>query len=424
MIALTTLVAVMLYVDRVCLSILNSHIEPLLAETPEEQKIRFGDLSSIFFLSYALFQMPAGWLGDRYGRRLMLTIYFLCWSACTGLMGFANGFFWLLVLRLGCGLFEAGAYPLASGIVRAWTPSASRGFASGCVAVGGRLGAALAPPLTIWLASGSVDGWRQPFYWYGLFGIIAAIVFCLWFRNRPEDHPAVNSAEAKLIHDGRPSESTKPVGWPPIREFIRCWALWLNSLVQFLANFAWVFIITLFPAYLTDVFQTPEKTRAVYQSLPLYAGIVGMLLGGWLTDVAMKQLGPRWGRGLPIAVSRLFVGMAYLGCLALRDPLAITIMMCIVALATDLGTAPIWAWSQDVGGRHVGSVVGWSNMWGNLGAFLAPLLFVRIRQLYPDNITTGWDRVFLLCAATQIIAAVAALGLDTRQQIAAEPVVE
>ncbi len=417
MITVTTLVAVMLYLDRVCLSILSEQIKPLLGGTADEQKLRFADLTSAFFWAYALFQLPAGWLGDRFGPRLVLAAYLFLWSACTGLMGLANGFVALFVLRLGCGMFEAGAYPLAAGIVRTWMPAAVRGFASGCVSVGGRLGGAIAPPLTVWLASGGSDGWRRPFFVYGLIGVAGAIPFWLWYRNRPREHPAVNAAEADLIDGGQPPNRSRSIGLPPVRAFVRSPALWLNSLVQFLANFAWVFIITLFPDYLKEAFDTPERTRAVYQSFPLYAGIGGMLLGGWLSDLAMRRFGPRWGRGAPVAVSRLFVGAAYLGCLAFRDPLTVAVMMCVVAFATDMGVAPVWAWAQDVGGRHTGGVIGWANMWGNFGAAVAPMVFVRIRQLYPNDPLAGWDAAFVVCAATQLIAAAAALGLDARRPL-------
>jgi sugar phosphate permease len=407
MIGITTLVAIMLYLDRVCLSILSEQIKPLLHPDPARQTLLFADLTSAFFWMYALFQLPAGWLGDRYGPRYVLALYLFFWSLCTALMGFANGFAALFMLRLGCGLFEAGAYPLAAGIVKTWMPASVRGLASGCVAVGGRLGGAVAPPLTIALASGS-DGWRTSFFVYGLIGMLGAIPFAVWYRNRPSEHPAVNDAEARLI--GEPTTHSRPLA-PPITTFLKSRALWLNSLLQFLSNFAWVFIITLFPAYLKDVFETQESTRARYQSYPLYAGIVGMLLGGWLSDVCVRRFGLRWGRGMPIVLARALVAAAYVGCLFLRDPFHITLMMCLVAFATDMGTAPVWAWAQDVGGRHVGSVVGWANMWGNFGAAIAPMVLGRVQAWW------SWDTAFLLCAVVQLFAIAAALGLDARRSL-------
>lgn len=400
MILATTAVAVMLYLDRACLGILNVPIKSELSLS----KGQFEDLTSAFFWAYALAQLPAGWLGDRLGPRAMLSLYLFFWSMCTALMGLAAGLPMLILLRLGCGLFEAGAYPLASGIVRTWMPAAARARASGAVAVGGRLGGAIAPPLTLWLAGEALGGWRIPFVVYGLLGMVGAIGFFLWFRNRPADHPAVNEAERALI--GEPE--SRPTEFPPLGAFVLNRPLWLCSLVQFISNFAWGFILTLFPSYLTDVHNVPAETRAWYQAIPLYAGIVGMLLGGWVSDAAIARFGPRWGRSLPIAMSRLAIGAAYVGCLIWPDPFVVMLMMMMVAFATDLGMAPMWAWTQDVGGRHTGSVMGWANMWGNFGAAVFPLVMKQLNH---------WPSMFALCAAIQILAAAAAWGMDARRPI-------
>jgi ACS family glucarate transporter-like MFS transporter len=195
MIVITTFVALMLYLDRVCLGIMGSSIKADL----NFSEIEFTSLLTSFFWAYALCQIPAGWIGDRYGPRVALAIYLFSWSLCTGLMGMVSGFTAFLILRLGCGMFEAGAYPLANGIVRRWVPLSSRGLASGTVAVGGRLGGAIAPMLTTYIAAGTVDGWRKPFLVYGALGMVGAVIFWFWYRDRPEQHPAVNQAEIDLI---------------------------------------------------------------------------------------------------------------------------------------------------------------------------------------------------------------------------------
>jgi MFS transporter, ACS family, glucarate transporter len=168
---------------------------------------------------------------------------------------------------------------------------------------------------------------------------------------------------------------------------------------------------------LKEVFETPEKTRAIYQSLPLYSAIAGMLLGGWLSDLAVQRYGPRWGRCMPVVASRILVALAYVGCLIFHNPFHITLLMCLIAFAVDMGISPLWAWAQDVSGRHVGAVVGWANMWGNIGAAIAPMVFVRIRQAYPLEPLLGWNLVFMVCAGVQIVGVFAALGLDTRKKI-------
>jgi MFS family permease len=415
LLAATTFVAVMLYLDRVCLSIVGGQMRPNLGLTADQ----FDWLLSSFFLTYALFQLPAGWAGDRFGPARVLAAYLALWSVCTGLMGVATGFTGLLLLRLGCGLFEAGAYPLAAAIVGRSVPAAARGWASGLVAVGGRLGGAVAPVLTAWLAAAVVlpvgavavgggltaagaaatdAGWRLPFLVYGAVGVGGAAVYWQLTRRARIDHPAGPSA----------------FRLPPLAAMLRSRPLGLGSAVQFASNFAWVFIITLFPDYLKAVYDTPTELRAWYQSLPLYAGIAGMLGGGWVTDRAIRQLGKRWGRGLPMAGSRAIVGLAYVACPFAPDAETVTALLCVVAFATDLGVAPIWAYCQDIGGRHVGAVLGWANMWGNLGAFAAPKVLPWLRDL------AGWDTAFGACAGMQLVAAIAALGIDAARPIRAD----
>jgi ACS family glucarate transporter-like MFS transporter len=118
-----------------------------------------------------------------------------------------------------------------------------------------------------------------------------------------------------------------------------------------------------------------------------------------------------------MAASRVIVGLSYIVCLFLGDALWVTIMMCLVAAATDMGNPAFWAYCQDVGGKYVGSVVGWGNMWGNLGAAIAPQLFILIKSYHPDDPQAGWASVFLVCAVVQVIGAVAAMGIDATHPI-------
>ncbi|MFZ9792272.1 MAG: MFS transporter [Gemmataceae bacterium] len=418
MIAITTLVAVMLYLDRVCLSIVGSDIRENLKFT----EIEFARLLSAFFWAYAFCQIPAGWIGDRFGPRIVLAIYLFFWSLCTGLMGMVSGFTVFLFLRMGCGLFEAGAYPLANGIVRRWVPLSGRGLASGCVAVGGRLGGAIAPMLTTYLAAGAVDGWRKPFILYGVVGMVGAVVFWFWYRDWPDQHPAINQGEIDLINGNNGTPDVSKPSFPDLGALASSWSLWLASLVQVLSNFAWVFLVTLLPSYLEEVFKTPKETRALYQALPLYFGIAGMFFGGWVTDRCFRNMGPKWGRALPMAASRIVVGLAYLVCLKLGDAFLVTMMMCVVAMATDMGNPAFWAWCQDVGGKHVGSVVGWGNMWGNIGAALAPEVFILVKSMYPADPMMGWNAVFLMCALVQVVGALAAMGIDATKPIQVDKV--
>ncbi|MFM7864834.1 MAG: MFS transporter [Planctomycetaceae bacterium] len=430
MILLATLTAVLLYLDRVCISTAGTTVAANLRIT----KAQLDEVLGAFFLTYALGQLPAGWLGDRFGARWTLGLYIFLWSLATGLLAFARTLSALLILRLACGLFEAGAYPLAAGIVRRWVPAPWRGTASAIIAVGGRLGGAIAPILTIQLmlawtyrsdwssmppdARADLNSWRPVMGLYGLAGMLGAGVFVLLFRDWPHLHPAVNTAELNLIQVNEPvsnGNAQPPSEWPPIMAMICSFPMWMNCAVQFSANLGWGFLVTKLPQFLEETFGSSQQQQGWMQSLPLAAGIIGLFLGGLFTDSLTRTFGPRWGRSLAMSGSRLFVVVSLAAVPFAGSAWTATLLLAVVGLATDLGTPAVWAFGQDVGGRFTGSAVGWANMWGNFGVAVSPAFFGWI--VGTSNAASGWNRAFMACAAVNLIAAVAALGVNAAKPL-------
>lgn len=425
MVALATMIAVLLYLHRVCIS-------PAGETISADLKISTSQLDGVlasFFWTYALAQLPAGWLGDRYGARWMLGAYLLLWSCSTGLLALAPSVSMLWFLRLATGLFQAGAYPLAAGIVSRWVPLQSRGIASSFVAVGGRIGGAIAPLLTIQLmllwtygsdwsslpadASAAASSWRPVLGLYGILGCVMAGVFILLFRDRPSQHPAVNQQELELIGIAKPAAelpSGRQSQVPPIRELVKSESMWMNCFVQFATNLAWALLVTKMPQYLRETFAASQQQQGWMQSLPLAAGIGGLLLGGVFTDAMTRTFGKRHGRSLALVVSRLLTVAVLLALPACDSALTATLLLAVIGFATDLGTPAIWAYGQDVGGRFVGSVVGWGNMWGNFGAAVSPAFFSIVIRLSPAD--QGWHNAFYACAAVNVLAAAAAYRVN------------
>jgi ACS family glucarate transporter-like MFS transporter len=423
---LTTLVAVFLYLDRMCLSVAERSVKDELAISDRDMAWVLG----LFYLPYALAQLPAGWLSDRFGARVVLGLCLAAWSAFTGLMGLANGLVMLIVCRLGCGLFEAAGYPAAVGLIGKWIPLDRRGFASGVVSAGGRLGGGIAPYLTAVLMlafasasatrpAGSDDlldvsgpGWRPVLMIYGGAGLAVAAVFFWMFRDSPRQHPNCNAAEIALIEgDSRvpPAKTRRPP--LPFRSMLTSTGLWLASIVGFLTNLGWAFLFSWFPRYLKEAHQVPLGERGLMMSITVLVGMIGMCWGGALTDSLARRLGRRWGRSLPLSLSRFFVALAFASCVLVETPWAATLALAMVALGTDLGTPAIWAYSLDVGGKHVGAVLGWSNMFGNLGAFLSPIV---LNMLIFDK---NYDYVFLACAGAFVLAGVLSLFIDATKPV-------
>jgi len=427
MIGLAMLVAVLLYLDRMCFATAWKEVSTDLGISTASLDLLLG----AFFWAYALGQLPAGWLGDRYGARWMLSAYIVLWSLSTGLMGIANSWTAILLLRLSCGLFEAGAYPVAAGIVSRWMPIGSRGFASSVVAVGGRLGGAAAPILTMqlmlwwtlgdqwWNASNdavaATTSWRPVMMLYGLAGIAIAFLFVWFFRDSPAQHPKVNQSERDLIQgDSIPRSSDSKRTAIPILAMLQSIPLWLNCFVQFASNFGWAFLGTKMPQYLKEVHGASASAQGWLVSLPLLAGVFGLLLGGMFTDAMTRSMGLKWGRAIAMCVSRVAVAFGFLGCSYVTDSIQATICLVVVGFATDLGIAACWSYAQDVGGKHVGSVLGWSNMWGNFGAALSPIILGRIVGYFAES-NAGWTAAFVGCAILNVIAAIAAMGVNAKK---------
>ena len=192
-----TLMACLLYLDRYAVGIASERIREDLGMTQTQMSW----FLSLFFWSYALAQVPAGWLSDRFGPRRMLTTYILAWSLFTGLLGAATQVWQILQLRLWCGAAQAGAYPVCTGVIRTWFPIKQRGTASSIVALGGRSGAVLAPILTAYLIVIFNGQWRPVLISYGIVGIVIAIALYWICRDTPQDHPRCNASEQDLIED-------------------------------------------------------------------------------------------------------------------------------------------------------------------------------------------------------------------------------
>lgn len=435
MVLLAMLVAVLLYLDRICLSTAGQSVKADLGLEGAE----FDRALSAFFWTYALFQLPAGWLGDRFGARYVLAVYVALWSLSTGFLAQVTGVTSLIVLRLLCGMFEAGAYPLAAGIVRRWIPLSARGIASSVVAVGGRLGGAVAPVVTMQLmllwsygslfnlpveAEPSPTSWRPVMWLYGGLGLIVAVLFAWRFRDQPGQHPSINQAELKLINphlDRVEVDRSKSTDYKlPLKLMLTNRGLWLMSFVQFASNFGWAFIVTKLPEYLDEVHKSSAQAQGWLQSLPLATGIVGMLLGGLLLDALARKFGVRVSRSAMLVISRLLVGMSFFGCLSVTSATQATVLLAIIGFTTDLGISAMWAYGQDVGRRHTGVIMGWANMWGNLGAACSPILFGYIVRLYPNSLSDGWRSAFIVCGLLQITAAVAALAINAAKPLEPE----
>src|ERR1700716_3465495 len=158
-----SLLAVITYLDRVCIAVAGPRMQDSLHISPQA----WGWVTSVFFLSYAAFEIPTGALGDRIGPRRVLTRIVMWWSAFTSLTGIVSSYPLLLLVRFCFGMGEAGAYPNASAVIGRWIPVARRTRAWGIVWMTSQVGAALSPLLVVPIQVRY--GWRGRRFFFSFF---------------------------------------------------------------------------------------------------------------------------------------------------------------------------------------------------------------------------------------------------------------
>jgi len=393
------------YYDRQCISSISALVQADLGLSA----IQMGAVFSAFWLAYALFEIPSGFLGDRYGARGTLTRIVLAWSLFTALTGSATGIYSLFAYRFLFGVGEAGAYPNMARIQSAWLPTATRARAGGLLWLTARWGAAFAPFIVGWLidAFSSVNTrgiapWRLAFAASGVIGTIWVVAFVGWFRDDPADHPSVNDAELRLIRDGATAPPPTHPRIPGVfGALFASPSLWGLAILYTCVSFGWSFFVSWMPRFFTEVQGVTFTASRWMIALPLFFGGISCLLGGALSDALVRRTGnKRFGRALLPIVGYTLAAAAMLGVRFTHTPWQATTLFCVAAAALDFGQGANWATIVDVGGRYAGSATGFVNMFGNLGGnALQPVvgawIFTRL----------GWNALFLTYAATSLGAA-------------------
>jgi len=403
------------YFDRACISRAQKDIQTDLRMDDDQM----GWVMGIFFFAYAIFEIPGGWLGDRYGTRGTLIRIVLAWSLFTFLSGCALGFWTLFTCRLMFGAGEAGAYPNMARAQRQWLPPSIRARAGGLLWLTARFGAAFSPILfgTMLRGFGSVEfaeffgtwlppeylpaPWRLSFAFAGLLGIMWCIAFYPWFRDDPRDARFVNDAELRLIKAGeKPTPDNHSMPGRVWKSLFLAPSLWAIGLMYVCTAFGWSFYITWLPKFLDQQHGVKYEKSEIMAGLPFIFGGLSCLVGGTLSDYVVRRTGRKWlGRALfPICG---YTGAAL--CMAAvpfaRNSDEVTILLCIANACSDFGQGANWAAIVDMGGRYAGTAAGFINMVGNAGpsiqSVVGPLIFNSF----------GWPALFGVYACTYIMAA-------------------
>ena len=391
---LISLMYLICYMDRSNISV----AQPEIAKAFGLSKTSMALVLSAFTWSYALGQIPAGWLGDRFGPKRILTAIMSWWSIAAMMTGAALGLGSLFTARFFLGLGEAGAFPVASRGMQLWFPRSERGRIQGTTHFFSRFAVAITPfvAASILLAF----GWRAIFYIFGSLGLLWSVAFAAYYRNRPEEHAGVNAAELAQIR-GQNADPRGAAIWTPWKRILTSSNMWFISLGYCCFFFGTNFYLTWYPTYLREHRHITLQALGLLGSIPLFAGMAGDLVGGSLSDFVLKKTGrARLARSIVAAPGFLLSAVFLLP--AATTESAYGLGQCAWPASfffLEFVIGPAWAVPMDVGGQFSGTVTGHHEHGGRAGCIIHSARFwllLREGLLVDSFITSG---VMLLGAA-------------------------
>src|SRR6266550_3973330 len=348
------------YIDRVNVSTAAS----VFKQDLHLNNAQVGLVFSAFAYPYLFFQIIGGWVSDRFGARLTLTVSALIWAIATLLTGFVGSLAAMLVARVMLGFGEGATFPTATRAMSDWTVEGKRGFAQGITHSSARLGNALTPPLVTW---------RRSFIILGIISLAWAAAWVWYFRDDPGEHPGITPAELEVLprYALRKERKKDPVPWLrlarrmlPVTLVYFCygWTLWLYL--------AWI------PLFFLHSYNLDLKKSALFSGGVFFAGVVGDALGGIVSDYIYSKT-----RDLNKARRNLVV-VGFLCSLAFMVPILFlhnltwaAICLSMAFFFAEFTIGPMWAIPMDIAPRFSGPASGLMNTGSALAAIISPLVF-------------------------------------------------
>lgn len=356
------------YLDRVNISTAMASNQ-FLRDLPLT-KTQAGFIFSAFAYPYLLFQIGGGWVADRFGPRLALTVCGIIWALATIMTGLVHGLAMMVAARMILGFGEGATFPTATRAMSNWLPKSKRGYAQGITHAFSRLGNAITPWLIATLIA--AISWRGSFVVVGIISLFWALAWCVYFRNDPNQHKSITPEEVAAIPPyGGEKKGTARVPWArlgsrmtPVIVVYFCygWTLWL-----FLS---WI------PSFFKNEYHLDLQNSALFASGVFLSGVFGDTLGGIVSDKLFERT-----KNLNTARRNLVAVMMVL-CAVSLVPILFTHDIKLVALSLSAGffcaeftIGPMWAIPMDIAPKYAGTASGMMNTGSAFAAIVSPVVF-------------------------------------------------
>lgn len=402
--------AALAYIQRNAISLAEGDIR----EEFQLTQFQMGLVFSSFFWAYTFAQIPGGWLAQRWGSRISLTVFMGMSSLAAALSGLIPSLALLVAARVVCGFVQAGMFPACANTITRWFAPANRGVPSGFLgsfmSVGGMIAASLTGLLMLSMS------WKPILVLYAIPGLLWMAAFYIQFRNRPEDHPSVSASELALISGVASSETEKNCNEPALRTpwlaIFSNFTVWCVCGQQFFRAAGYIFFATWFPKYLQAVHGVSPAESGVLTSLPMLGVILGGPLGGKFSDwLQHRTQSSTISRQIPGATSQYLCGAVIAAAYFIDSPVLAVVVISLGMFVFSFGGCCAYTATMEIGGKHVPIVFSIMNMSGNIGAAICPTVVGHVADVY------GWSPVLPLFAAIYVGSGICWTFLDMSKTV-------
>jgi len=388
-VAVLFFITIINYADRATISLAG----PAMAKELNFDAVTMGYIFSAFGWAYVIFQLPGGWLLDKFGSKKVYAFSIFFWSLFTlmvGAVGFFTGLLAIVILfslRFLVGAAEAPSFPANSRIVAAWFPASERGTAAAIFNSAQYAATVVFAPLMGWLIHSF--GWHWVFAVMGVLGMLFVLVWNKLIYD-PDDHPMANAAEVDYIEAGgglvsmdrAVNAGTKQEGpnLAYIKQLLSSRMLVGIYIAQYCINALTYFFITWFPVYLVQEKHMTILKAGFVAAVPAVCGFVGGVLGGIISDFMLRRgFSLTAARKTPI-VAGMLLSMAMVICNYVSAESAVIFFMALSFFGKGIGALG-WAVNADTAPKQIAGLSGGVlNVCGNLSSITTPIAIGYIIQ--------------------------------------------
>jgi sugar phosphate permease len=401
------------YFDRISLSVAGPQLQEAFRLTPTD----LGLLFSAFFWSYALLQIPAGLLLDRFGVTRIGRLGAFLWGLASTITALATGFGGIFAARMLLGVAEAPSFPANSKATGYWFPRHERSTSTALFDAAAKFSNVIGVPL---IALAVVHlGWRWGFGLVAAMSFAYFVAFFLVYRD-PSRHPRLSEAERDYIRaNGATPEGTMSANPGGMLGYLlgsrKVWGLSIGFAAY---GYCFYLFLTWLPGYLVQTMHMSILKSASFAAIPwLCATIADLVVGGWLIDHLVARGRDETRVRKTVLLCGMAGGLAVFGATTTTDPV-VAIVWISIALSGLAAAAPVgWSLPSLIAPKGgVGTVGGIMNFANNMMGAVAPIV-----TGYIVGSTQSFTNAFLVAGVVLVIGIVAFVVLLGRIEPLPEP---